>query len=60
MIKPAKTTDGITQHGFRWGQIEIIRVAEIDGNRVLWLKTPKMRVQIRVTPSGFVRYEECA
>lgn len=47
-----------TRHGFRWGNLEVIRICnDRRAGRVLFIKTEKQRLQVRVTGSGLIRVD---
>ncbi len=48
-----------TRYGFKWGPLDISRaVSDERWGVVLVLKTPRQSFQLRVTPSGLVRFTE--
>lgn len=48
-----------TSHGFRWGPMEIQRVFSTwDGGCILLIRGERQEIEVRVTPSGFVRVGE--
>ena len=46
-----------TDYGFKWGAIEVIRIASDETNEwvVIGLETPKSKVQVYATKTGKVR-----
>lgn len=58
-------TDGVTSHGFRWGNADISRSCIVtkgseERHRVVSITTPRRMVQIAITPTGLVRVTEKA
>lgn len=47
----------IKQYGFSWGQVEVERLIEHKGHRLLRIRTKKQQLEIRVTPTGLIRIE---
>ena len=46
----------ITQYGFTFGPLEVVRIAATPTwGYAIDLVTPKQRLEIRVTPKGFLR-----
>lgn len=44
-----------TDHGFQWGNAEVVCLFENYGHRWLEIKTPRETLEIRVTPTGLLR-----
>ncbi len=50
---------GETSHGFRWGPMDVQRVFSTwDGGCILLIRGERQEIEVRVTPSGFVRVGE--
>jgi hypothetical protein len=47
-----------TRYGFRWGRVEVERLLEHKGHRLMMVTTDRQQLKIRVTPSGLIRIEE--
>jgi hypothetical protein len=45
----------VTDYGFLWGPVEIERSASHKGHVVLTMRSSKQILEIRVTPTGFIR-----
>jgi hypothetical protein len=48
----------ITEFGFRWGPVEVTRIGQYEGSVWLQLKTQRKILEVRVTPSGLLRFHE--
>jgi len=46
-----------TPYGFNWGHVKVERAAQVRGNRVITIKTPRDVLQVRVTPTGLIRVD---
>lgn len=45
-----------THYGFQWGNAEVTRIASDEkGNRWLEIRSERDVVEVRITPSGFLR-----
>lgn len=44
-----------TLHGFTWGPITVERTASHNGYRVLTIQTPRGRLELIITPTGYFR-----
>lgn len=42
----------LTDYGFHWGDAEIVRLFENNGDRYLEIRTPKRRFHVRITKGG--------
>lgn len=52
-MKRTMTDDEAGQYGFRWGQVDVTRLAELpDGSKVISVKTDTKALEIYVTPGG--------
>lgn len=40
------------QYGFRWGQLDVVRLIEYRGNRALAIRTDFGEVEVYVSPTG--------
>ena len=48
-----------TSHGFKWGPLETQRVFSTwDGGCILLIRGERQEIEVRVTPSGYVRVGE--
>lgn len=45
----------VTQYGFNWGPATVERLFETKRHRVVGVRTPRVDIQIAVTPTGLVR-----
>ena len=51
--------DGATKYGFQWGDVIVERSwSEKDGTKGLNISTGKKRLDIRITPTGFIKVGE--
>ncbi len=46
-----------TKYGFKWGLATIERHVEWKGHIILSVETPRETLQIRVTPTGYIRLD---
>ena len=59
MTSPFSEKNYLTAYGFVWGPLEVVKLAQIPGvGAVLELKTPRERIEVRVTPTGLIRLGE--
>ena len=42
----------LTEFGFVWGPVEVERVMEARGSRIIGISTQKRRLQVYISPSG--------
>lgn len=52
--KPSEAFIALSPFGFRWGRCEVVRMAEVSGNLVVWVQTDKEKLEVRITPAGKV------
>lgn len=45
----------VHQFGFSWGAADVRRYFDFKGHVVIGIQTPRQELEIRVTPSGFIR-----
>lgn len=45
-----------TQYGFEFGAATVERLASHKGYAIVGIRTPRMRIDITVTPSGLLRF----
>lgn len=54
--KPLKIGFSEDQYGFTWGAAQVIRAcSDANGAVILWIKTPKDDLHVRVTRTGLIR-----
>lgn len=46
-----------TDVGFKWNNLEVIRVCDGPQGSVLVIKSPKRQLEVRVTPSGRIFHQ---
>jgi hypothetical protein len=47
---------GITDYGFEWDNVEVIRTSELpDGHKVITIKTPRRSMDLYISRTGLIR-----
>ena len=54
-MSDTQTTVEQLPHGFRWGEVTVSRACQHRGDLVLLIQSKRETLQVRVTPTGFIR-----